>query len=194
MKFMDILKGKYNVWTGTVTDAGEVRFRATIYNDKDDIEFIGWLGELGIDIVGENNGKLDVLLPDRWLGVDINRHITVITDNLGRNRLISSGITKSSIILKRYSHDIIIMEDDEDVIFAELALIDNTLDSTNPKRVVDTVTISEENMNRVVLHSDYDVKTKLNRETFLLNMQISMENVLDVLKPGWKDPTKYWDE
>lgn len=194
MKFMDILKGKYNVWTGTLTDTSEVRFRATIWNDKNDIEFIGNLGDLGIQIISEKNGKLDVLLPDRWLGIDVAPDLTIITDRLGRKRILSMDTIQSSIILRRYDYEIIIMEDDEDVMFINLTLIDNLFKLGDPNRIADVVDISVENIELIIKESNYNPVTRFNRDVFLETAEKMLKHTLDISMPGWNDPTKHWDE
>ncbi|MFN4245863.1 MAG: hypothetical protein ACK4F9_06960 [Brevinematia bacterium] len=155
-----------------------IRYKTRVFNKKSDIFFKNKLSELGFLIETTYFNTVEVIIPEEWKHLKIDKHREIIIDEKDRTRVIIDSKQKTTELIRRFNIEI------------------NMLVKRNAEGVIEEnprITVSILDCNKLIktfdieLLSDHEIVNDASRLNELV------EDIVDQLMPGWKDELMYWD-
>lgn len=155
-----------------------IRYKTRIFNKKSDIFFKNKLSDLGFLIENTYFNTVEVIIPEEWKHLKIDKHREIIVDEKDRVRLMIDSKQKTTELMRRFNIeiDMVVKRNPLGVIEENPKITITVLDCD---KLFKTLQIELLEDHRIV-----DDSNKLNE---------FIEEIVNELIPGWKSELMYWD-
>lgn len=178
--------GRAKLYSDTNGDITQMipRYETSIYNNKEDLNFIYKLMTVGCIIDSAFSSRVYIILPKGWVHVYIDKNNEYIMDDQGRERIRLDRSKRVSTFLRRYDFIIqtaSVLDGEEKKCVGVCQIIDSG------KHIIKEYPITHEELKLY-----FDPNTSTDEELQEL-LKKAANLILDENYPNWRDELDYWD-